>query len=174
MLRQTRNHFFGFVLSLIFINSFKILKHRICVNIIKNDFFFIHWQLSSCFTLWNSSSLNGKQFPHEKYDEVTETNSKSRNKGDNWVLQILYLTELPWHFIVIAKLILGSPKLEKIAKIIQSTLSTYHHYFPVCLSTTSKCFLDTSRGGDSITFLGSPFQHPIKKNFPLNWGHIRY
>ena len=27
------------------------------------------------------------------------------------------------------------------------------------LSTTSKCFLNTSRDGDSTTPLGSPFQH---------------
>jgi len=50
------------------------------------------------------------------------------------------------------------------------------------LSTTSKCFLNTSRDGDPTIFLGSPFQHLttlsenkffLTSNQNLSWNNLR-
>lgn len=56
--------------------------------------------------------------------------------------------------------IIDSPGLEKTSKTIKSDpppTTNISHYI-MALSTTSECFLNTSRVGDSTTSPGSPFQ----------------
>jgi len=74
--------------------------------------------------------------------------------------------------------------LEKTSKIIQSNcplITSISHSF-MSLSTTSKCFLNTSMDGDYTTSLGSSFQHLttlsgkkffLTSNLNLPWCNLR-
>ena len=86
-----------------------------------------------------------------------------------WLLFLFCSSFLLWDGYFYFSLILGStihriidsPRLEKTSKIIQSNctpITSISHY-AMSLTTTTKCFLNTSNVDDSTTSLGNLFQH---------------